>query len=122
MVDSSTPIGGRRRHEPDYFGGRPALDCAYKLQEYAGIARRKRSTGKATWPGRKQVWRRFDKDGHFAGDWLGLEDDRELAGTPLIVQVMRGGRRVSPAEGLPAIRERAADGLSRLPHRCAASI
>jgi nicotinate phosphoribosyltransferase len=116
MIESGAPIEG--------FGvgtnlttsaDAPALDCAYKLQEYAGIARRKRSTGKATWPGRKQVWRRFDKDGHFAGDWLGLEDDRELAGTPLIVQVMRGGRRVSPAEGLPAIRERAADGLLRLP-------
>ena len=36
----------------------PALDCAYKLQEYAGVPRRKRSQGKATWPGRKQVWRR----------------------------------------------------------------
>ena len=37
----------------------PALDCAYKLQEYAGVPRRKRSAGKATWPGRKQVWRRY---------------------------------------------------------------
>ncbi len=35
----------------------PYLDCAYKLQEYAGRARRKRSEGKATWPGRKQVYR-----------------------------------------------------------------
>ena len=33
----------------------PSLDCAYKLQEYAGLPRRKRSDGKATWPGRKQV-------------------------------------------------------------------
>ena len=33
----------------------PNLDCAYKLQEYAGRARRKRSEGKATWPGRKQI-------------------------------------------------------------------
>jgi len=33
----------------------PALDCAYKLQEYDGKPRRKRSEGKATWPGRKQV-------------------------------------------------------------------
>jgi nicotinate phosphoribosyltransferase len=45
----------------------PALDCAYKLQEYAGIARRKRSAGKATWPGRKQVWRSFGNDGRMAG-------------------------------------------------------
>ena len=37
----------------------PALDCAYKLQEYAGLPRRKHSAGKATWPGRKQVWRHY---------------------------------------------------------------
>ena len=35
----------------------PSLDCAYKLQEYAGKPRRKLSEGKVTWPGRKQVWR-----------------------------------------------------------------
>ena len=54
----------------------PALDCAYKLQEYAGLPRRKRSTGKATWPGRKQVWRRYGADGRMAGDVLSLEDDQ----------------------------------------------
>lgn len=43
----------------------PYLDCAYKLQEYAGRARRKRSEGKATWPGRKQVYRRVDGDGPY---------------------------------------------------------
>ena len=31
----------------------PYLDCAYKLQEYAGRPRRKRSEGKTTWPGPK---------------------------------------------------------------------
>ncbi|MGH6665889.1 MAG: nicotinate phosphoribosyltransferase, partial [Pseudolabrys sp.] len=41
----------------------PALDCAYKLQEYAGMPKRKLSEGKVTWPGRKQVWRSFGGDG-----------------------------------------------------------
>jgi nicotinate phosphoribosyltransferase len=62
----------------------PALDCAYKLQEYAGVARHKRSTGKITWPGRKQVWRRYDADGHMAGDVLSLETDKQ-EGEPLLV-------------------------------------
>jgi nicotinate phosphoribosyltransferase len=44
----------------------PTLDCAYKLQEYAGRARRKRSEGKATWPGRKQVYRQYGADGRMA--------------------------------------------------------
>ena len=38
----------------------PALDCAYKLQAYAGVPKRKRSEGKATWPGRKQIFRQRD--------------------------------------------------------------
>ena len=41
----------------------PAIDCVYKLQDYAGVPRRKRSENKATWPGRKQVWRRYDGAG-----------------------------------------------------------
>src|SRR5690606_17665962 len=45
----------------------PALDCAYKLQEYAGVPRRKLSAGKATWPGRKQVWRSVDALGRMCG-------------------------------------------------------
>ena len=72
----------------------PALDCAYKLQEYAGLARRKRSAGKATWPGRKQVWRRYGRDGRMAGDVLSLESDPH-AGEPLIELVMKNGRRVA---------------------------
>jgi nicotinate phosphoribosyltransferase len=92
----------------------PALDCAYKLQEYAGIPRRKRSTGKATWPGRKQVWRRCDKEGRMSGDTLSLADDPQ-EGEPLIVPVMRNGRRLRPAASLAEIRERAARELTRLP-------
>src|SRR5262249_52862637 len=51
----------------------PYLDCAYKLQEYAGRARRKRSIGKATWPGRKQVFRRTGPDGRMCEDVVTLE-------------------------------------------------
>ncbi len=89
------------------------LDCAYKLQEYAGQARRKRSIGKATWPGRKQVWRRYDNQGRMAGDVISLESDTQ-AGEPLLVPVMRGGRRLA-ATPLADIRSHAAASLARLP-------
>jgi len=92
----------------------PALDCAYKLQEYAGLARRKRSEGKATWPGRKQVWRRYDAAGRMAGDVIALEGD-ERTGEPLIRPAMRDGRRTGGRPTLAAIRERAKRELSRLP-------
>jgi nicotinate phosphoribosyltransferase len=92
----------------------PALDCAYKLQEYAGKPRRKRSEGKATWPGRKQVWRTYDAEGRMRGDILSVESDKR-DGEPLIAQVMRGGQRVAPAPTFAQMRERAASGLARLP-------
>jgi nicotinate phosphoribosyltransferase len=92
----------------------PALDCAYKLQEYAGVARRKHSSGKATWPGRKQVWRRLGPDGRMAGDVISLEDDRQ-PGEPLIVPVMRAGRRLTPSGTLAEARARVGRELERLP-------
>jgi nicotinate phosphoribosyltransferase len=92
----------------------PYLDCAYKLQEYAGRARRKRSEGKATWPGRKQVYRRFAADGAMSGDVLTLESDQQI-GEPLIVPVMRAGQRSAARESLVAARERAAANLRALP-------
>ena len=92
----------------------PAIDCVYKLQEYAGIARRKRSENKATWPGRKQVWRRYGADGRMAGDILALEGHAK-AGEPLLQRVMQDGRRLQPAETLDAIRARVKRELERLP-------
>ncbi len=92
----------------------PFLECAYKLEQYAGTPRRKRSTGKATWPGAKQVFRRLDAEGRLAGDTLGLEGEA-LPGTPLLVPVMRHGRRVGPHEGLEVIRGRCRAELARLP-------
>jgi nicotinate phosphoribosyltransferase len=92
----------------------PGLDCVYKLEEYAGLPRRKRSVGKATWPGRKQVWRRFGADGRMAGDILSLEND-DQAGEPLIELVMQGGKRLKSAPTLAEMRARAARDLERLP-------
>ena len=91
----------------------PALDCAYKLQEYAGKPKRKRSEGKATWPGRKQVHRRYADDGIMTGDVLTVEGD-DQAGEPLLRPVMlRGARTAAPS--LEAARELAARQLQRLP-------
>ena len=92
----------------------PALDCAYKLQEYAGKARRKRSEGKATWPGRKQVWRSYDAEGRLAGDLVSLAGERHQ-GEVLLRPVMRGGRRLPDIPDLTAIRAYAKDQLARLP-------
>ncbi len=92
----------------------PHLDCAYKLQEYAGRARRKRSEGKATWPGRKQILRRYGADNRMLEDRLTLEGDSQ-EGERLIHPVMRAGRRLTPAVPLVELRAYAAGQLARLP-------
>jgi nicotinate phosphoribosyltransferase len=92
----------------------PYLDCAYKLVEYAGKARRKRSEGKVLWPGRKQVFRCYDDHGRMRGDLLSLEGD-QVEGEALIRPMMKAGRRLSAAEPLERSRQRALDELKRLP-------
>ncbi len=92
----------------------PALDCAYKLQEYAGRPRRKLSEGKATWPGRKQVWRHYGADGCIAADVIGLADE-PLAGQPLLQPALRHGKRVDGLPDLTDARAHAAACLAQLP-------
>ncbi len=92
----------------------PYLDAVYKLQEYAGQARRKRSSGKATWPGRKQVFRRLDASGHCVGDTVALTSET-FPGVPLLAELMRGGRRVAPSPPLGVARAHCAAQLATLP-------
>src|SRR5207302_2868896 len=81
----------------------PALDCAYKLQEYAGLPRRKQSLGKATWPGRKQVWRRHDRHMSMIEDVVAAEGD-EQDGARLVVKIMAAGKRVVEKASLDEVR------------------
>jgi nicotinate phosphoribosyltransferase len=93
----------------------PFLDAVYKLQEYAGVPRRKRSAGKATWPGRKQVHRSFRENGVLDHDVVALESEGSPGGAELLQAVMRGGKRLAPAPGIQAIRAEAARNLAALP-------
>ncbi len=116
LIDSGCPIdafgiGTRLNISQDS----PSLDCVYKLQEYAGQARRKTSEGKTTWPGCKQVYRRRANNGSFNGDLVTLASDVRGDGEALIVPVMRKGKRIKPAETLERIRERSSDQLASLP-------
>ncbi|HSQ64394.1 MAG TPA: nicotinate phosphoribosyltransferase, partial [Polyangiaceae bacterium] len=115
LVESGAPIDGFGiGSRLDTSADAPYLDCAYKLVEYAGRPRRKRSEGKATWAGRKQVFRSSADGGAMAFDTLTLEGAR-AEGEPLLVPMMRGGKRVAPPEPIAASRARAAAQLARLP-------
>lgn len=92
----------------------PALDAVYKLQSYAGQPRRKRSEGKATWPGIKQVCRFIDGDGQLLIDRLQLADE-PCAGQALLQPVMRGGVRIGASPSLAEARSYCAAQLASLP-------
>jgi nicotinate phosphoribosyltransferase len=98
----------------------PALSCVYKLveQQVGGhdVPRLKRSAHKGTYPGRKQAFRLLDKRGRYRGDLIGL-DGEPLDGEKLLVPILRGGELVGPLPSLRENRERAAQGLERLPPR-----
>ena len=118
LVEAGVPMTGFGvGTRMDVSADAPALDIAYKLQEYDGKPRRKRSEGKATWPGTKQVFRSLTRQGLVAGDVIGLAAEAR-PGRPLIGQVMRGGRRIGPAPTLEEIRAYAADSLASLPQAC----
>ncbi|MDJ0948383.1 MAG: nicotinate phosphoribosyltransferase [Alphaproteobacteria bacterium] len=92
----------------------PGLDCAYKLQAYAGVPKRKRSEGKATWPGPKQVYRSYDAAGGMTADVITCDGD-DQPGEPLLAPVMASGRRIGALPALADARAHAADQLARLP-------
>jgi len=92
----------------------PALGGVYKLVEDESGYRIKRSTGKVTLPGRKQVWRVY-RDGVLHEDVITLADEPGPPGAePLLVEVMAGGVR-SVRESLAEARARAQRRLQALP-------
>jgi nicotinate phosphoribosyltransferase len=88
----------------------PYLDSAYKLAEFDGRAVMKLSEGKATLPGAKQIHRGPE------GDLLALRDEPGLPGhQPLLIPVMRNGRRLGAPEPVAAAARRCAANLAWLP-------
>ncbi|HVN87014.1 MAG TPA: nicotinate phosphoribosyltransferase [Candidatus Binatia bacterium] len=98
----------------------PALGGVYKLVELAmdGTVRGtiKTSPGKATLPGRKQVWRRSNVDGCCCEDVIATYDEPGPPDAePLLRCVMRQGGRVDPPTSLQDVRDRARSLTARLP-------
>ena len=79
----------------------PWTDISYKLVEYHDRPVLKLSTGKASWPGKKQVFRVRDGKGQAQRDLVGLRDEK-LPGESLLKEVMRDGR---PSESYPSLVE-----------------
>lgn len=93
--------------------GKP-VNGVYKLVEIDGIPVMKESSGKRTYPGRKQIFRSYE-NGMLKQDRLGLATESPMAEQPLLQIVFKQGQRVHPSETLAAIRERTRVSVASLP-------
>ncbi len=95
----------------------PSLDVIYKICEVtndngAFLPTMKLSEDKVTLPGRKQVFRLYDKKGLPKKDIIGLES--ENPGKPLLEKVIRAGEIVYPDMDISAIRDATLKNLASL--------
>lgn len=90
------------------------VNGVYKLVEVDGIPVMKQSSGKVTYPGRKQIFRSFAA-GKVTADRLGLMTESPLEAEPLLQLVVKEGQRVQPPETLGTIQQRTAAAVASLP-------
>jgi nicotinate phosphoribosyltransferase len=80
----------------------PYFDIAYKLVRYGDRPVMKLSSGKVTLVDKKQVWRTFNAQGAMQRDVIALRDEEVAEGSPLLAQVMAGGKIMGQ---LPTLNE-----------------
>lgn len=95
-------------------GDAPWFDMAYKLVEYNDRPVLKLSTGKASLPGRKQLFRFVDGRGNLQRDAITLREEELPGPQPLLQKVMEKGEMTGPHPTLKEIRERFLDEWNRL--------
>lgn len=91
------------------------VNGVYKLVDIDGIPVMKMSSGKFTYPGRKQIFRSY-VDGKLKSDRLGLFDEDALNNEANLLELfMKEGKQIKPTENLQNIRERSTFSVASLP-------
>src|ERR1700678_309802 len=102
-------------------GDAPHLNLVYKLVkiERGGEARvaAKLTEANVTYPGRKQVFRYSTPKGEYLRDKIALDDEPAAGGQPMLVEVMRGGKRIVPQVPVSDSRALCLANLARLPQK-----
>jgi nicotinate phosphoribosyltransferase len=98
-------------------GDAPWFDMAYKLVEHEDRPVLKLSTGKATLPGKKQVFRFLDERRRLVKDVIGIRGDSVAGAEPLLDKVMENGKIGRGLPTLTAIRSRFLEEFGRLDDR-----
>jgi nicotinate phosphoribosyltransferase len=90
------------------------VNGVYKLVDIDGIPVMKESSGKFTYPGKKQIFRSFLK-GKLQKDRLGLINETPENEKPLLQLVMKKGKQLKAADNLTTIRQLTRDSVMSLP-------
>ncbi len=94
----------------------PTLAGVYKLMEYKNKPRIKTSEKKLTYPGKKQVYRIYDKYGMFKEDILSLEDETPPSNSEgLLIPIIKNGELVVNLPNIDEIQEFYLNNIKRLP-------
>ena len=92
----------------------PWFDMAYKLVESDGRPVLKLSTGKASWPEKKQVFRLRDGSGRLEKDIIALRNENVPGAEPLLKKIMEDGAIIAPLPSLETSRSTFSDEFAHL--------
>ena len=94
----------------------PSISGVYKLIEYNNIPKIKVSEEKIAYPGKKQVYRIYDKDGMFKEDILSLENEPSPPDSEaLLIPIMKNGELIIELPEINEIQEFYLDNIKKLP-------
>ncbi|MFX1365354.1 MAG: nicotinate phosphoribosyltransferase [Promethearchaeota archaeon] len=94
----------------------PTISGVYKIIEYNNIPKIKISEEKITYPGKKQVYRIYDKKGLFKEDILSLENETIPSNAePLLIPVMKNGKLLSKLPNINEIQKFYLYNIKKLP-------
>ena len=90
------------------------VNGVYKLVEIDGIPVMKQSSGKVSYPGKKQIFREF-VEGQLKSDTLGLFSEYYPGKQPLLKLFMKDGKPLEPSCTIKSIRKRTVASVTSLP-------
>jgi nicotinate phosphoribosyltransferase len=95
----------------------PTVAAVYKLMEHNGIPKIKISEEKITYPGKKQVYRIYNKDGMLKEDLLMLDDEPAPPNSEaLLIPIMKMGKLINQLPNLDEIQQYYNENIKKLPN------
>ena len=96
----------------------PAIAGVYKLIEYNHKPKIKISEDKLTYPGIKQIYRIYNKQGEFKEDVLALETEQAPSNSEaLLIPIMKEGRLITKLPDLNNIQQYYIENIKKLPEK-----